>query len=204
MLACATQGCSYLNANFHAVDDGRLYGSGQMHADALERGLQEHDVQSVISLRSARPEETWYHDELAVCDALGVAYYSLGWSKNRLPTPESLKEFIHLLEESDGPLLATLPGRRASDQRRSSRICSSARRRKRGRNWRGALTMHPLAGSSNCTRGAKSPLLFGRPTPIPSSIPKHGRATDRLSCARGPTPSLLPVGVCYHTRTWGV
>ena len=92
------------------MDDGCFYRSGQMYADALERRFQEHDIQTVISLRSASPEETWYHDELAVCDALGVAHYSLGWSKNRLPTPESLQEFIRLLEESDGPVLAHCQG----------------------------------------------------------------------------------------------
>ncbi len=110
VLAYAAQGCTYLNANFRAVDDGRLYRSGQMHADALERRIEDHDIQTVISLRSASPDEAWYHDELAVCDALGVAHYSLGWSKNRLPTPESLQEFIRLLEESNGAVLAHCQG----------------------------------------------------------------------------------------------
>ncbi len=109
-LACAEPGCAFLNANFRTVDDGRLYRSGQMHADALERRLQQHDIQTVINLRSASPEDAWYHDELAVCDALGVAHYSLGWSKNRLPTPEMLQEFIRLVQDDDGAVLVHCQG----------------------------------------------------------------------------------------------
>ena len=87
------------------MDDGGLDRSGQKRADAFERRLQEHDMQTVLSLRSASPEEAWYHDELTVCDTLGVEPYSLGRSKNRLPTPESLQDFIRLLKESDGPAI---------------------------------------------------------------------------------------------------
>lgn len=109
-LACAMPGCTFLNANFRAVEDGRLYRSGQMHAAALERRIEENDIQTVISLRSASPDEAWYHDELAVCDALEVAHYSLGWSKNRLPTPEALQKFIGLVEEGNGAVIVHCQG----------------------------------------------------------------------------------------------
>ncbi len=109
-LIALAPGCAYLNGNFRAVDDGRLYRSGQLHADALQRRMEQHDIAAVISLRSPNPDEAWYHEELAVCDALDVPHYSLGWSKNSLPEPASLQRYVTLLQDAEGPVLVHCQG----------------------------------------------------------------------------------------------
>lgn len=110
ILTAFAPGCAYLNGNFRAVDEGRLYRSGQLHAEALERRMEQHDIAAVISLRSPSPDEAWYHEEVAVCDALGVPHYSLGWSMGHLPAPESLQRYVDLLREADGPVLVHCQG----------------------------------------------------------------------------------------------
>lgn len=104
------QSCAYLNGNFRSVQDGNLYRSGQLHARALERQLEAHDILTVISLRSAAPGEAWYHGELAVCDALRVGHYSLDWSKDHLPSPDSLALLVELLGDAPRPILVHCQG----------------------------------------------------------------------------------------------
>ena len=109
-LSVFATGCAYLNANYDAVVPGEFYRSGQMHEDAFRRRVEEFDVQTVISLRSPAPGKSWYRDETAIANELGVAHYSLGWSKDRLPTPDELRRYVELVETSSKPILVHCAG----------------------------------------------------------------------------------------------
>ncbi|HIJ64490.1 MAG TPA: hypothetical protein HPP77_00960 [Candidatus Hydrogenedentes bacterium] len=104
-LLLLTLGCARLADNFRTVDDGSFYRSGQMPASRLARIIRKHNIRAVINLRGNQPGEEWYREEKAACDALGVAYMDLGWSMRRLPSPESLAQFIAWCSESDRPTL---------------------------------------------------------------------------------------------------
>lgn len=106
LAALASAGC----AHFRTVEEGEFFRSGQMGAMRLERTLQEHTIHTVISLRSPNPQESWYSKERALCKSAGVAHHDLPWSKDALPTPESLSELIELYRESEGPLLVHCQG----------------------------------------------------------------------------------------------
>ncbi|MEX2015244.1 MAG: hypothetical protein WD873_01315, partial [Candidatus Hydrogenedentales bacterium] len=103
--ACLFTGCAYLGGNFREVAPGAVYRSGQLHPQALERKLEQHNIRTVVNLRAAGPGERWYEDEQAVCAAQGAAHYSLGWSMHALPPPESLARLIDLYESDAGPIL---------------------------------------------------------------------------------------------------
>lgn len=102
--------CVYLNYNLRTVDEGVLYRSGQMPANHLETTLNRHDIQTVISLRGVNPDEVWYQQEVAQCETLGVAHYSLPWSKNRLPDPDSLVQLLDWYDNADRPMLVHCQG----------------------------------------------------------------------------------------------
>ena len=103
-------GCVVFNHNMRAVESGAFYRSGQMPAGALGRTLRRHGIRTVISLRGAAPEEKWFREEHAACAEQGVAHHSLGWSKNDPPEPKSLRLFIDLCRESEGPILVHCQG----------------------------------------------------------------------------------------------
>jgi protein tyrosine phosphatase (PTP) superfamily phosphohydrolase (DUF442 family) len=110
ILAAVASGCGYLRANYRPVEPNQFYRSGQMHPEAFERKAENDGIQTVILLRGESPGERWYDDETAIAAALGLEFHSLGWSKNRLPTPEEMQRFIRLVDESPPPVLVHCHG----------------------------------------------------------------------------------------------
>lgn len=110
MSCCLLANCAHLNGNFQTVDPGRLYRSGQLHADAFARRMDEFGIRTVITLRTADLNAQWYHAEAAVCDARGADFHALGWSKEQLPEPASLLRYLDLLEAAPGPVLVHCQG----------------------------------------------------------------------------------------------
>lgn len=102
-------GCALLN-NFHAVEAGQFYRSGQMEARTLTRTLEQYDILTVVNLRGVNPEESWYQEEVAACADAGVTHRDLPWSKNKLPEPESLAEFVSICETAERPILVHCQG----------------------------------------------------------------------------------------------
>lgn len=96
--------------NFRTVEKGVFYGSRQMSGAALERAIKKHGIKTVINLRGENPDREWYKAEAEACRRAGVTLVSLGWSKNSLPSPESLARFVTLIEEGDKPFLAHCEG----------------------------------------------------------------------------------------------
>jgi protein tyrosine phosphatase (PTP) superfamily phosphohydrolase (DUF442 family) len=110
LVALGGPGCALFNHNLRAVAPGAFYRSGQMPAGTLARTLRRHGIRTVISLRGAAPEEAWFQEEQAACAAQKVARHSLGWSKDALPDPESLRMFMDLCRDSEGPVLVHCQG----------------------------------------------------------------------------------------------
>lgn len=109
IVVCAG-GCVYLRDNFRVVDENRMYRSGQMGSSRLASVIYEHQIKTVVNLRGATPDEAWYGEEKAVCDASGVQHADFDWSMKRLPSPESLQRFVGILKESPGPVLVHCQG----------------------------------------------------------------------------------------------
>jgi protein tyrosine/serine phosphatase len=99
-----------LNDNFHTVEKGTLYRSGQMADRRLKWIVRRHGVRTVINLRGAHPDESWYREEIAVCEQLRVAHYDLGWTMRAAPEPESLSQLIEWFETVERPILVHCQG----------------------------------------------------------------------------------------------
>lgn len=110
MGCCLLANCAHLNGNFQTVEPGRMYRSGQLHADAFARRMDEFGIRTVITLRAADPNAKWYHAEVAACDARGADFHALGWSMEQLPEPPSLVRYLDLLETAQGPVLVHCQG----------------------------------------------------------------------------------------------
>jgi protein tyrosine phosphatase (PTP) superfamily phosphohydrolase (DUF442 family) len=102
--------CSTVTGPASAVEQGRFYRSGQMTPGELRAFIRKQGVRTVINLRGCHPEEEWYRGEIAVCASLAVKHYDLMWSKDHLPTPESLGQFLDFCKKSPGPILTHCQG----------------------------------------------------------------------------------------------
>lgn len=91
--------------NIHTVSPGKLYRSGQLPPLILRRVIQSDHIRTVINLRGLNPEESWYRDEIAVTDMMGVAHYDLRLQSRERPSFLQMRAIIHLLEVAPKPIL---------------------------------------------------------------------------------------------------
>lgn len=105
----AISGCAYLDYNLREVAPDEFYRSAQMPRGRLADVIRTHDIATVVNFRGTSDEE-WFQDEAAVCKALGVEYINIPWSKRKLPNPESVRQYLDILESSPKPLLVHCQG----------------------------------------------------------------------------------------------
>ena len=91
--------------NFHEVVPGEIYRSAQLSAGTLEKVVEEHGIQTVVSLRRPTLEKSWYKNEKAVAKSLGVAHYDIAMDLTFSPRIDHLLELRNLLEDAPKPLL---------------------------------------------------------------------------------------------------
>ncbi|HEY2786729.1 MAG TPA: tyrosine-protein phosphatase [Fimbriiglobus sp.] len=92
--------------NFHEVEPGKLYRSGQLKPDTFARVLREYHIGTVFSLRDTKddrgvPEDQWEAD---LCRAAGVAYYRQSpadWTPvdGEIPGDKNVAEFLRILRD---------------------------------------------------------------------------------------------------------
>ncbi|MBN2308864.1 MAG: tyrosine-protein phosphatase [Candidatus Hydrogenedentes bacterium] len=109
-LIIASSGCASVAHHLRTVDEGQFYRSAQMPGDRLQKVIRHRGIRTVINLRGANPDEQWYQEERAACDALAVAHFDLDWTMRRLPEPDSLARFVALVEQADRPILVHCQG----------------------------------------------------------------------------------------------
>jgi protein tyrosine/serine phosphatase len=68
------------------------------------RFVAEQGVNSVICLRTAKPGQRWYDEEVEACRELGLNFRSLDWSA-RNESPEQIDRLVQALQELPPPYL---------------------------------------------------------------------------------------------------
>lgn len=91
--------------NFATVHEGRLYRSGQMHADTLARTVREKRIKTVLNLRGSHPDQAWYRAERkAVLDG-GATQIDIAMSSAEWMSHAQLHTLFGVLETCEYPLL---------------------------------------------------------------------------------------------------
>jgi len=110
LLLARLVGCVYIDHNFRTVEEAALYRSGQLPAQRLEKAIQQEGIRTVISLRHPDTSSRWYREEREACENLAVAHHDLPWSKDKLPEPESLAQFVEWCRTAERPILVHCQG----------------------------------------------------------------------------------------------
>ncbi len=93
-----------LGENFREVSAGNCYRSGQMTTESLQEHIRKLKIGSVVNLRGAC-KETWYENELKLCEDNQVAHVDFKIDPVRLPRSEVLHEMIRCFKTSPRPLV---------------------------------------------------------------------------------------------------
>ncbi|MEW6747158.1 MAG: tyrosine-protein phosphatase [Planctomycetota bacterium] len=91
--------------NFAVVEEGRVYRSAQPDAGDIRDLQQTRGIKSVLNLRGESPDEDWYVEEKAACEALGIALYSSRWSSIAWPEKRQLLEVLDAFGKGPYPML---------------------------------------------------------------------------------------------------
>jgi protein tyrosine/serine phosphatase len=93
------------DGNFHTVTEGAFYRSAQLSRDELQRMVHDHGIRSILNLRGAHPGDSWYDDEIAASQQLGVAHFDYGLSSKRVVTGKQMAELLQIIDGAPKPLL---------------------------------------------------------------------------------------------------
>lgn len=97
--------CAYSNGNFHPVKEGHVYRSAQINDGRLEEIIQEYEIKTVINLRGEKQGESWYEDEISVCEKYNVDHYDVRLSPQSLPRKKALLELFEIFDDAKYPIL---------------------------------------------------------------------------------------------------
>jgi protein tyrosine/serine phosphatase len=92
--------------NFHEVDPGRFYRSGQLSAEQLGEAIRELGIRSVVNLRGApRHEEAWHREQVAAVRRSGARHYDVRLSARRIPHRSELLRLLGVFQRAERPIL---------------------------------------------------------------------------------------------------
>lgn len=99
-----------LTGNFHAVEEGVLYRSGQLSSGQFERNIRAHGIKTIINLRGENANEDWYKNEMMAVSATLVQHIDFPLSANREVPKDRLSKLTELLRDSPKPILVHCEG----------------------------------------------------------------------------------------------
>lgn len=94
-----------VNGNFHVVERGRVYRSGQLSSIELGRAINSYGLRSVLNLRGASPGEAWYDSEIAVSHTRGLAHYDYGINAEQPATVAQVEDILRTIRNAPKPIL---------------------------------------------------------------------------------------------------
>lgn len=93
-----------ISGNFHTVIAGELYRSGQPSPAQLERYVRAHGIRTIVNLRGGG-KASWYRDEVATAERLGVTHIDFRMSAARELSQEQAEQIIETLRDAPKPIL---------------------------------------------------------------------------------------------------
>jgi protein tyrosine phosphatase (PTP) superfamily phosphohydrolase (DUF442 family) len=94
-----------IGANFRTVVPGQIYRCAQLPAHQLDQVVRQYGIRTVINLRGCCEPAEWYLNQSRVLSKCQVSQEDLGCSAGRLPSTQMIQELVHVLEQTEYPIL---------------------------------------------------------------------------------------------------
>lgn len=104
-LALGWAGYLRLSGNFHAVEDGIVYRSGQLSGAQFANRIHDNGIRTVINLRGNNTGRSWYDDEMRASAAAGAEHIDFPISAGKELTDDQVSALAALLTGSPRPIL---------------------------------------------------------------------------------------------------
>ena len=106
--AAATGGwAGYLRitGNFHTVESGAVYRSGQLSGPQFASRIQQNGIRTILNLRGNNAGAPWYDDELNASSRAGVQHIDFAISAGQELTDDEVRKISTILRDAPRPLL---------------------------------------------------------------------------------------------------
>lgn len=88
--------------NFHVVDEEKLLRGAAPRGDGIQELKNEHNVTTIIDLRSPSNYAQAIEDEKTAVTAEGMHYHNISMLAEKPPTNEQIREFFNIIDNSPG------------------------------------------------------------------------------------------------------
>jgi hypothetical protein len=102
------------NGNVHTLIPGQVYRCSQQSPEGLKRLVERYGIQTVVNLRGCCEGFAWYEGECRATQDLDINQEDISMSAGRLPSPQSVRRLIDVLDHGRYPIL--LHCRRGADR----------------------------------------------------------------------------------------
>ncbi|MET0172805.1 MAG: tyrosine-protein phosphatase [Agrobacterium vaccinii] len=98
-------GVLQLSGNSHEVIAGQLYRSSQLSDTQLADYVKANGIKAIINLRGANDGSSWYREEVAVAEQLGVQHVDFGMSAYKELGLGRVAQLIQIMRDAPKPIL---------------------------------------------------------------------------------------------------
>ncbi len=91
--------------NLGTVTPGRVYRSAQLGPEQLTRVIQQRGIRTVLNLRGANPDQSWYRAESAATVAAGATQVDVPMASDQWLSREQIATLLEVLDSADEPIL---------------------------------------------------------------------------------------------------
>lgn len=91
--------------NFHTVEKGALYRSGQLKPSRLKKYVKKHGIKTIINLRGVNQKTKWWKREKKITKELGINFYNIPFNAGNFSSKKNLYKLLYLYEHAPKPIL---------------------------------------------------------------------------------------------------
>ena len=91
--------------NFHVVSPGQVYRSRQMSGRTLARVIPQYGIKSLLNLRGANSDQSWYRVETNTAHQFGVEHFDFALSAGREVTDGEIEKILAIIRAAPKPVL---------------------------------------------------------------------------------------------------
>jgi len=105
LILCGTYTLIQSDGNFHAVEEGNVYRSGQLDGDKLNHRIKDVGIKSVLNLLGENQGQEWYGAEVAISNSHGIEHINYRMSSRKLLNLDQMHEVLQIIENAPKPIL---------------------------------------------------------------------------------------------------
>ncbi len=96
---------SYFSKKIYSVVEDRVYRSGQLSGNTLEKFIKDKGIKTIVNLRGDSKDAQWYISESELAKKYNVQLYDIRLSPHDLPKYKKLVNILDIIHTSGKPIL---------------------------------------------------------------------------------------------------